>query len=314
MKPLNIFTWPIHGSYFNNLSRIDHEWYIPVAPGRPNGYGGKGHTFDIPGNVHEVPVEQLHSIDLDLVLFQHPQHYQNDQHEILSAAQLRLPQIYLEHNAPRPHPTDSQHVVDDPSVLLVHVTNYNRLMWDNNRTPTTVIEHAVAIDPHARYSGELARGITVCNGMQKRPRISGYDLFTEARAHVPLDAAGMETVEFGGLGDIPYRDLHRHMAAYRFLFSPMRYTSLPLAVIEAMTLGMPVVALATTELPSAIVDGVHGYLSNDQSVLVARMQHLLADHGEARRMGANARELARERFSMERFITDWKAAFARVCR
>ena len=56
--------------------------------------------------------------------------------------------------------------MDDPDTLLVHVTRYNRLMWDNGRTPTTVIEHSVAIDPAARYSGEVERGITICNGMQ----------------------------------------------------------------------------------------------------------------------------------------------------
>ena len=85
--------------------------------------------------------------------------------------------------------------------------------------------------------------------MQARPRIAGYDLFLQARSKVPLDAVGMGTEAFGGLGDVPYRDLHRLTARYRFLFSPMRYTSLPLAVVEAMSIGMPVVALATTALP-----------------------------------------------------------------
>jgi hypothetical protein len=40
------------------------------------------------------------------------------------------------------------------------------------------------------------------------------------------------------------------------------------------------------------------------------MEHLLADPAEARRLGANAREVARARFGMDRFIRDWNAAFA----
>lgn len=40
-------------------------------------------------------------------------------------------------------------------------------------------------------------------------------------------------------------------ARYRFLFNPIRYTSLGLAVIEAMMIGMPVVALGTTDMVSA---------------------------------------------------------------
>ena len=314
MRRLKILTWPIHGSYFNTLARIEHDWYLPVKPDRPQGYGGRGPTFDLPDYVREVPADQVRDLDLDLIVYQTPKNYCEDHYEILSAAQRRLPKIYLEHNTPRPHAVDTRHPLasdgaDAADVLLVHVTHYNHLMWDNGGTPTMVIEHSVAIDPAIEYRGDLARGITVVNGMQKRPRIAGYDIFLQMRQAIPLDAAGMETEQFGGLGDIPYRDLHRRVARYRFLFSPMRYTSLPLAVIEAMTIGMPVVALATTELPTVVEDGVTGYVSCDVGELVERMRSLLADPMEARRLGANARAVARARFGLDRFIRDWNAAF-----
>jgi glycosyltransferase involved in cell wall biosynthesis len=314
MRRLKILIWHIHGSYLNALARIDHDWYLPVKPGRPVGYGGRGPTFDLPAYVREVPADQVRDLDLDLIIYQTPQNYFEDQYAILSAAQRRLPKIYLEHNTPKPHAVDTRHPVacddgDAADVLLAHVTHYNQLMWDNGATPTTVIEHSVAIDPAIEYRGDFTRGITVVNGMQKRPRIAGYDIFLQTRQAIPLDAAGMETEQFGGLGDIPYRDLHRRVARYRFLFSPMRYTSLPLAVIEAMTIGMPVVALATTELPTVIEDGVTGHVSCDVGELVERMRSLLADPVEARRLGVNARAVARARFGLDRFIRDWNAAF-----
>ncbi len=316
MRRLRILIWHIHGSYLNTLARIEHDWYLPVKPGRPEGYGGRGPTFDLPDYVREVPVELVRDLDLDLVIYQTPKNYFEDGPAILSPTQRRCPAIYLEHNTPRPDPVATRHPLDDPNILLVHVTHYNRLMWDNGRTPTTVIEHSVGLDPGIRYSGELACGITVINAMRRRPRITGYDLFNTAARSVPLVAAGMDTdaPDFGarGLGDIPYRDLHRRVAAYRFLFSPIRYTSLPLAVIEAMTIGMPVVALATTELPSVIEDGVTGYLSNDLDTLLARMRGLLDDPGAARRLGDNARRVAQERFGLDRFRRDWNAAFAAV--
>src|ERR671932_1963715 len=282
MRRLKILIWHIHGSYLNAITRADHDWYLPTKPGHPEGYVGRGLTFDLAPSVREVPAEQVRDLDLDLVIYQTPKNYFEDAAEILSAAQRRLPKIYLEHNAPRPHPTDSRHPIDDPDVLLVHVTHYNRLMWDNGRTPTIVIEHSVAIDPAIEYRGDLDRGITVANGMPRRGRIAGYDIFLQTRQAIPLDAAGMETEQFGGLGDIPYRDLHRRVARYRFLFSPMRYTSLPLAVIEAMTVGMPVIALATTELPTVIENGVTGYVSCDVGELVEHMRSLLVNPMEAR--------------------------------
>lgn len=312
MKRLKILIWHIHGSYLNTLSRIDHDWYLPTKPDRPEGYGGRGPTFDLPSYMREVPAEQVRDLDLDLIIYQTPKNYFEDQFEILSEEQRALPKIYLEHNTPKPDAVATRHPIDDPNVLLVHVTHYNRLMWDNGRTPTMVIEHSVAINPDAAYRGTLERGITVINGMQKRPRIAGYDLFLQAREHIPLDAVGMMTEEFGGLGDVPYRDLHRRIGEYRFMFSPLRYTSLPLAVIEGLTLGMPVVALATTELPTVIEHGVSGYVSCDLDELIENMRGLLAQPDEARRIGANAREVARERFGLERFARDWNAAFARV--
>ncbi len=308
MRRLKILIWHIHGSYLNTLARLDHDWYLPVTPERGPRYGGRGRTFDLPEYVREVPIEAVSRLPLDLVICQAPENFYEDRHSVLSAEQRRLPVIYLEHNTPQPHPTNTRHPVDDPNVLLIHVTHYNRLMWDNGRTPSLVIEHAVAIDPGVGYDGGRAEGIVVTNGMQRRGRVTGYDLFQEARQRVPLTCVGMETEQIGGLGDVPYRELHRRVAAYRFLFSPMRYTSLPLAVIEAMTIGMPVVALATTALASAVVDGVTGYLSCDLDALIEHMAALVADPELAGRLGAAGRELARERFSIERFIEDWNAA------
>jgi len=310
MARLKILTWHVHGSYLNALTRAEHDWYVPVKRGRAPGYGGRGLTFDLPGYVREVPAEHVRDLHhLDLIICQSEKNYFEDRFEILSEAQRALPTVYIEHNSPRGHPSDTRHPIDDPNVLLVHVSHFNRLMWDNGGTPTVVIEHSVAIDEDATYRGRIAQGIVVANHLKRRARLIGFDVFQHARRALPIETVGMGSGEIGGLGDIPYRDLHRLMAEYRFLFSPMRYTSLPLAVVEAMTLGMPVVALATTAIPGVIQNGVHGYVSCDVEELIERMRALLADPSTAQRLGHNARELARSRFGLARFVRDWNDAF-----
>lgn len=309
MQRRKILIWHIHGSYLHALTHVEHDWVLPVKPGRPAGYGGRGRTFDMPEWVREVPADRIGDEDIDLVIYQTPGNLLDDGPELLGARQWELPSIYLEHNTPKPDPVCSIHPATGCTTLLVHVTQFNRLMWDNRDLPVRVIEHTSVIDPSIRYDGRRAGGIVVANHIAQRGRATGFDLFQQARARLPIDLAGMGSAELGGLGDIPYRDLHRRLAGYRFLFSPMRYTSLPLAVVEAMHIGMPVVALATTELPAVIEDGVTGYVSSDPDVLLGRMEALLADAELARRLGDNARELAKRRFGFDRFARDWNDAF-----
>src|SRR5579862_5507987 len=143
MKRLRVLTWHVHGSYLYYLVHTPHEFYLPVRPDRADGYGGCIGSHRWPAHVHEVPVDAVRDLALDCIIFQSRRHYSEDQYAILSDAQRRLPRIYVEHDPPREHPTDTRHPVDDPSMLLVHVTHFNDLMWDSGRTPTRVIEHGV---------------------------------------------------------------------------------------------------------------------------------------------------------------------------
>jgi hypothetical protein len=259
-----------------------------------------------------VPAEEIRNLDFDSVLFQSRKNYLEDQYEILSPAQQRLPRLYLEHDPPREHPTDTRHPVDDPDILLIHVTHFNNLMWDNGRTPTQVIDHGVIVPENIRYTGELERGITIVNGLPSRGRRLGLDVFQYVREQVPIDLVGMQSKEIGGLGEVPHSQLPGFEAGYRFFFNPIRYTSLGLAVCEAMMVGMPVIGLATTEMVTAVENGVSGYVDTNPDNLVAFMHELLNDPAEARRLSDGARRYAQERFNIERFCRDWDKAFALV--
>jgi glycosyltransferase involved in cell wall biosynthesis len=312
MRPLDILTWHTHGSYLYYLTQVPHRFHVLSRPGRPPGYGGRCGHMPWGENVIDLPVEQARHRQFDCILFQDDDQYLKDQHLFLTPAQRRLPRIYLEHDTPREHPTDMRHPVDDPEVLLVHVTHFNALMWDNGRMPVRVIEHGVMVPPAARYTGETGRGLVVVNHLARRGRRLGADVFAHARKRVPLDLVGMGADELGGLGEIRHAQLPAFAARYRFLFNPIRYTSLGLAVIEAMMVGLPVVALATTEVATVIENGRSGYVDTDVDALVERMQALLADPALARALGAGARRRAQERFGIGRFVDDWMRVFAEV--
>jgi hypothetical protein len=312
MRRLNVLTWHTHGSYLYYLSQAPHEFHVLSKPGRPPGYGGRCGPMPWGDNVHDVPASEVRHGQYDCLLFQDDPQWEKDQYELLTAAQRALPRIYLEHDPPREHPVDQRHPVDDPDVLLVHVTPFNAQMWDNGRTPTRVIEHGVTIPPGVHYQGDIARGLVITNHLARRGRRVGADLFGQVRAVLPLDLIGMGADELDGLGEVPHAELAAFAARYRFLFSPLRYTSMGLAVIEAMMAGMPVVALATTEMATVIENGVSGYIDNDPAILIQRMHALLRTPALARQLGDGARRRALERFNIERFSDDWDAALRHV--
>jgi hypothetical protein len=309
--PIRVLTWHVHGNYLLYLSRAGVDFYLPVRPGVP-GYSGRGTTFPFGPNVRDVPAEAVRDLDLDCVLFQTRRNYEQDQYDILSDEQRRLPRIYLEHDPPWGDPTQTRHWYDDPGGLLVHVTPFNALMWDSGRTPARVIEHGVFVPDGARYTGELTKGIVVVNHLRRRGRRLGADVFARVREEVPLDLVGMDAESLGGLGEVFPPELPAFEARYRFFFNPIRYTSLGLAVVEAMTVGLPVVGLATTEMATAVENGVSGFVDTDPAKLVDPMRMLLGDAGAARRLGQNARRQALERFGIGRFARDWERAFADV--
>jgi hypothetical protein len=309
VRRLTILTWHIHGSYLDALGHTGQDIVVPVRPGRPERFAGRPDDATWPDSIREVPADAVRDLDVDLVLYQHAANWTTDQHEILSAAQLEGPRVYAEHDPPRQHPTDTRHPVDDPAVLMVQVTAFNALMWDTGSNAVRVVEHGIPMPDGLRWTGDLERGLVVVNELMKRGRRLGSDLVQAARSRLPIDVAGMASEAIGGLGALPHDELLRRQAAYRFVFHPARWTSFGMAVCEAMLLGQPVVALAATEMPTVIVDGVNGFASTDPARLEASMRALLDDRALASRIGRAGFETARERFSIERFARDWNRVF-----
>jgi hypothetical protein len=313
-RRLRVLTWHVHGNYLFYLTQAHHDFYLVTRPGFPPGYAGKGGALPWGDNLHEVRTEEVASGQFDVILFQHRQHWDNDRLNVLSDAQRRLPRVYIEHDPPQDNPFGQRHWVCDPDTLLVHVTHFNRLMWDCGPTPVRVIEHGVLVPNEVRYSGELARGIVVINHLSERGRRLGSDVFAALKTRLPLDLVGMSAQAAGGLGEVRNTELAAFCAPYRFFFNPIRWTSLGLAVVEAMSIGMPIVGLATTELATVIRNDESGYLDTNVDTLVDAMQNLLDDPAEARRLGEGARRVAAGRFGIERFAREWTETLSTVAR
>lgn len=305
MKRLKIFTWHVHGSYLYYLSQIPHDIYIPKKENGSDGYWGITPSYPWPTNLKEIDVSAVSQEDFDVILYQSHKNYLVDQFEILSEKQRQGPRVYLEHDPPRESPTDTKHPVNDPNVMVVHVTDFNKLMWDCGQSPTRVIDHGIFIPKDVVYQGHMEKGVVVVNNISLRGRRLGLDIFEEARNDLELDLVGMGWEKVNGHGEISHRELPYFCSQYRYFFNPIRYTSLGLSILEAMMVGMPIIALATTELVTVIENEKSGFLATRPQDLIDVSKELIRYPDLARKWGANAREKAMERFNITRFVSDW---------
>ncbi|MFI8219528.1 glycosyltransferase [Streptomyces sp. NPDC085932] len=320
---MNILLWHVHGSWTTAFVQGPHTYLVPVTPGRdPDGLG-RARTFSWPASVREVTPEELRDTPVDLVLLQRPHERELAERWLGGRRPGRdVPAVYLEHNAPDGDVPDTRHpCADRADLTLVHVTHFNRLFWDCGTTRTAVIEHGI-VDPGHRYTGRLARAAVVVNEPVRRARYTGTDLLPVLAEAVPLDVFGMGTEGLAGhLGlpsdrcrtaDLPQAELHPAMAERRVYLHPVRWTSLGLSLLEAMHLGMPVLALATTEAVEAVPPGA-GTLSTRPDVLARAARRYLHEPEAAAADGARARQAALERYGLKRFLADWERLITEVC-
>ncbi|MGW0495985.1 glycosyltransferase [Streptomyces sp. NPDC003007] len=320
---MRILLWHVHGSWTTAFVQGPHTYVVPVTPGRgPDGIG-RARTFDWPDSVIEVPPEQLREIHVDVVILQRPHEADLAEQWLGRRPGRDVPAVYLEHNAPHGQVPDTRHpAIGLPGVTLCHVTHFNRLMWDNGDLPATVIEHGI-VDPGSRFTGELPHAAVVVNEPVRRGRTTGTDLLPQFADAAPLDVFGMGTEGLAGhLGlppgrcrshELAQRDLHAAMAQRRVYVHPVRWTSLGLSLLEAMHLGMPVVALATTEATEAVPEGA-GVVSTRIDVLTDAVRDFIADPRYARTTGERARTAALARYGLSRFLDDWERLLKEVTR
>jgi hypothetical protein len=321
---VRVLLWHVHGSWTTSFVHGNHDYVVPVVPDRGADGVGIARTYFWPDRVVERAPEQLRAEPFDVVLLQRERDARLCEEWTGRRPGRDVPAIWVEHNAPQGRINELRHpMADRRDVVIAHVTHFNELFWDCGTTRTTVIEHGV-VDPGYRYTGELARAAVVVNEPIRRARVTGTDLLPRFAEAAQLDLFGMEVEGAGrALGiprhrlvehdDMPQAELHSELARRRVYLHPLRWTSLGLALVEAMHLGMPVVALATTEAIRAVPPAA-GVISTDVEDLVNAVRALVSDEGRARAMGEAGRAHVLEHYGLGRFSGDWDKLLGEVVR
>lgn len=315
-----VLIWHVHGSWMDSFVAGRHRYVVPASATQPQQARGLlGRHWS---NAVEVPTSRLRDEDIDLVVLQRPEEFELAERWLGRRLGHDVPAVYVEHNAPRPFAVDSVHpVADRRDIPLIHVTEFNELMWDNGTAPTMVINHGIA-DPGRLYTGEIPAAAAMINEPLRRWRTVGADLLGDLAAHRPIDVWVIDTLALNdrhpnglvrGRGDVPPPQLWREVARRRLYLHTARWTSLGLSLVEAMFLGMPIVAVATT-MASLVVPTEAGVVSANPKTLAYALERFATDFAEASAAGKAARDFAVANFSLDRFLTQWDEVIHGHCR
>lgn len=108
-------------------------------------------------------------------------------------------------------------------------------------------------------------------------------------------------------------DIEPLLAACDLFVSPSHSESFGLAILDAMAAGVAVVATATDGAKELIDDADALVAVKDPLALAAAIRRLLDDEGKRRKLGANLRSTAREKFNLMRMADATETLYREVC-
>jgi GalNAc-alpha-(1->4)-GalNAc-alpha-(1->3)-diNAcBac-PP-undecaprenol alpha-1,4-N-acetyl-D-galactosaminyltransferase len=124
-----------------------------------------------------------------------------------------------------------------------------------------------------------------------------------------------------GIGDRVFmpgrvRNTHDYLKSSKIFVLSSKHEGFPNALIEAMSLGMPVISTDCPFGPSEIIhDGIDGMLVPKENIheLSLALKHLMDNEAERIRFGEKARETSR-RFKMEVIMDKWEKLISHVIK
>ena len=174
---------------------------------------------------------------------------------------------------------------------------------------------------------------TVCVAVGKLQREKGHDVLIRAlaaipegrRPHAAIAGTGMLRDELDSLASsLGVRDFV-HLLGFQdnvlgildaadIFVMPSRYEGFPIALLEAMALGKPIIATAVNGIPEAIENAYNGLLvpSEDDKALAAALLQFIEDPARAARLGAEAKRTFEARYTLERCCDRIKEVYASV--
>ncbi len=315
-RPLSILYANNHEAYSATLAKTGHNFFVLQHP--------KFHPWDIKEralplnffmlNGQDIPKQIKTDIAFDLVLSQNS----IDHHPILIqlARQLNCPLLCAQHTLPWVDWNDetTERVGNLPCDHDIFMADFSVGAWfrDIDDPKISVIRHGMDTDYWNDWVGGDRKIMTAVWNYPQRNQICGFDLYKEVTKDLPTNPWG-DSPGFSKMADNTdhLRELYRHASVF---LNTTLWSTTPFGLLEAMSVGCPIVTTATTAMPEFIKDGENGFITNDPVEMRERLEELIKDPKLGKKIGDAGRQTVIKQFGQQRFLDEWNDIFQKVAR
>lgn len=315
-RPLNILGVLNHEAYQTTLAKTGHNFYMINHP--------RFHQWDkqereMPANIiplgnGDIPQQLRTDIAFDLVLSQNS----IDHYPILIqlAQQLNCPLLCAQHTLPWPDWSDEtiEKIGKLPCDHDIFMADFSVGAWfrDIDDPDISVIKHGMDSDYWDGWVGGDGKIMTAVWNYPQRNPICGFDLYREVTKDLPTNPWGDSPGFSKNADNVDHlRELYRHASVF---LNTTLWSTTPFGLLEAMSVGCPIVTTATTAMPEFIEDRVNGFVTNDPVVMRERLQQLINNPDLGKKIGSAGRETVLKHFGQQQFLDKWNEAFWKVIR
>lgn len=290
------------------LSRTGHNFYFinnPQSPAWNTQIREKSDNCILLDN--KDLSEQVNDIALDLIICQNRARDYN----ILSKLSIHLscPIISINNFLPFPEMNQFfiQSIADQVYNKQIFSSKFVANSWGLDENDGEIIPKCVDTKIFNEWEGKDNKILTNVDYYQNRKNITGFEILEKIGKQLPINLIGINPGISNSAKDL--KDLVNIYRNASVFLNTSTWLSLPWELLEAMSVGCPVITTKTTDIQDVIINGENGYCTNNIDEIINLCKQLINDKNLAKNIGYNARQTIMSGFSHSIFVARWNQLF-----
>jgi hypothetical protein len=254
--------------------------------------------------------EQVNDIALDLIVCQN----RSRDYTILAKLSTCLSCPILGINNFLPFPEINQFAIqamaDQVYNAQVFSSKFVCNSWGLDDKDVAIIPKCIDTEVFSGWVGGDNKVLINCDWYQNKANTTGFKLLEQINKQLPIQLMGINP----GVSS-PAKDLNDLVNKYKnasVFLNTSSWLSCPLELLEAASVGAPIVSTKNADIEDYFIHGENAFLSNDGEEIVKYSKMLINDKNLAKTMGNNARQTIVDKFNKKIFIESYNKVFYNV--